>query len=112
MAIEDLFPASMSPPTGHAPSRVRTMLQIVGRQLQARAASNLTFMFPGGTNRSPTQLLAEIEEALAEWQRLDALLIQEQAQRQRIAARISSFVEFFTEVRHQIRHVERKPRRR
>jgi len=87
------------------------MLQTLGNQLQARKEAGLTFVFVGGKIANGSQLLSEIEEALAEWQRLDALLLQERVQRQRIAARISPFVEFFSVVRRQIRHVERKRRR-
>ncbi len=88
------------------------MLQIVGNQLQARRSSSMNFGFVGGKVGNARQLLAEIDEALGEWQRLEDLLMQERAQRQRIAGRISAFVEFFSLVRLQIRHVERKPRRR
>jgi hypothetical protein len=111
MAIEDYIPAGSAPRTRHASSRVRTMLQTVGNQLQARRSSSMSFAFVGGKVGNASQLLAEIDEALGEWQRLDDLLIQETAQRQRIAGRISSFVEFFSLVRSQIRHVERKPKR-
>jgi hypothetical protein len=111
MAIEDYVSAAKARRTGHAPSRVRTMLQIVGNQLQERQSATTLFAFVGGKVANATQLLGEIEEALGEWKKLDDLILQEQAQRQRIDARISVFVEFFTVVRRQIRQIEGKRRR-
>jgi hypothetical protein len=111
MAIEDYVSAREAPLTGHAPSRVRTMLQTLGNQLQARRDVGTPIMFLGGKTGTELQLLAEVEEALREWQRLEALLIQVEQQRQHIATRISSFVAFYSIVRAQIRFVEGKKRR-
>jgi hypothetical protein len=111
MAIENYLSASQVRLTGHAPSRVRTMLRTVGNQLQVRRTAGTNYMFVGGKVATADQLLVEIGEALAEWERLEEILIQERAQRQRIDARISAFVTFFTIVRAQIRFAEQKRRR-
>jgi len=87
------------------------MLQTLGNQLQARREVGMPIAFLGGKTGTELQLLAEVEEALREWQRLDGLLIQVEQQRQHIATRISAFVAFFSTVRAQIRFVEGKKRR-
>ena len=71
----------------------------------------MSIAFLGGKTGTELQLLAEVEEALREWQRLDDLLIQVELQRQHIATRISTFVAFCSRVRAQIRLVEGKKRR-
>ena len=86
------------------------MLETVGNQLESRKSAGWQFVFLGKV-RDANQLLADIDEALDEWRRLDALLIAVAQQRRRIDSRISVFVDFFSDVRRQIRHFEHKKRR-
>ncbi len=111
MPIEDYLSQEEIEITRHPPSRVRAMLRTVGYQLEVQKGAGRTFIFRHGRVASAGELLAAIDEALAEWRRLDSIIVEELAQRQRVAARISAFVEFYSHVRRQLRVFEGKRRR-
>jgi len=111
MPIEDYVSKLEVRPTKHPPSRVKAMLQGLRGQLQGATASQRNFNFYGFRLIKGSVLLPEIDEALAEWTRLDDLVVQESKQRQRIAARISAFVSFTVGVRTQLRGAQHKRRR-
>jgi hypothetical protein len=112
MAIEDLLSPLQLLPTGHAPSRVRTMLLTLRRQIELEQSRIPVFTLVGNKRITGTALVAEIDEALGEWGRLDSLIIEEKNQRQRIARRMRHFVALFVFIRQQLRGYENKPRRR
>jgi hypothetical protein len=111
MAIEDYVSKFDVRPTKHPPSRVKAMLVDLRGKLQVPTALQRGYNFVGLRLIAGPQLLPEIDEALAEWTRLDDLVAQELAQRQRIAARLSAFVSFSVGIREQLRGAERKRRR-
>ena len=111
MPIEDYDSKNGVKPTRQPPSRARAMLLDLRRQLEIPTWAQKSYQFEGFRVVAGAQLLPEIDEALEEWKRLDALIIQEREQRKRIAARISSFIEFVVKVRDQIRFAQNKKRR-
>ncbi len=111
MPIEDYVSKVEVRPTKQPPSRVRAILQRLRGDLQVESASQRRYNFVGLRLVPGAQLLPEIDEALAEWTRLDDLISQEGLQRQRIAARVSAFLHFSVGVRQQLRASARRPRR-
>jgi hypothetical protein len=113
MAIEDLGYAKNASRTGHAPSRVRTMLKLLRGKLQQKAAAKGIYQLRDGNVVTGTDLRAIIDEALAEWTKLDDLIVQEKLQRQRIAKRLTPFVSFFVEVHAQLllKDPKKRPKR-
>jgi hypothetical protein len=112
MAIEDFGYAKGSRRTRHAPSRVRTMLRGLQTALQTEHGGSHGYVVLGGQRLSGSELIPQIEEALAEWRKLDDLLAQASVQRKRIASRISAFVEFYVGVHGQFLLINRKKRKK
>jgi hypothetical protein len=110
MLIEDLGYADVASRTGHAPSRVRTMLQLLRDQLQQKQAASWVYKLHGGSNSSGSDLILIIDEALAEWNTLDDLILQQKLQRQRIASLLTACVEFFVAIHGQVLLINRKKR--
>jgi hypothetical protein len=112
MAIEDLGYAAGSRPTGHAPSRVRTMLKRVHDKLQSERAASQSYTLFGGALITGSDLIPMIDRALAEWGKLDDLIIAEKNQRKRIASLATDYVEFFVAIHGQVLRSERKTRKK
>lgn len=110
MSIEDLGYSKNAQRTGHAPSRVRTMLKLLRGKLQQEPAASFDYQLRGGRSSAGRDLLPVIDEALGEWNKLDDLILQEKLQRRRIAARLTPFVSFFVVVHGQLLHINPKQR--
>jgi hypothetical protein len=110
MLIEDLGYADVASRTGHAPSRVRTMLQLLRDKLQQKQAASRVYKLHGGSDSTGSDLIPIIDEALAEWNKLDDLIIQEKQQRKRIASLLTACVEFFVAIHGQILLINPKKR--
>ncbi len=112
MAIEDLGYTNEARPTGHAPSRVRSMLKLLRAKLEQKQAANRVYTLRGGRSSAGRDLLPIVDEALAEWNKLDDLISQEKRQRQRIAARMTPYVSIFSEVNALVLRINPKERRK
>ena len=112
MAIEDHLPRTRSPKTTHAPSNVRSKLRSLANALEVATLAKAQFAVANGAVLSRAQVVAEIAEARAEWDRLDTLLNAAKLQRQHIETRLAAFMDFIVLIRMHIRNRDRKPRRR
>jgi len=86
-------------------------LRALGNDLQNASLSKASFALGNGAVLSTAQVLAEIAEAQAEWDKLDDLIIAALKQRQHIATRLGAFMDFVVLIRMHIRNIHRKPKR-
>jgi hypothetical protein len=90
---------------------VRQKLQALSQNLQSASLSKATFSLGGGPALSAAQVVEELAEAQAEWDRLDRLGTALRNQRRHIATRLAAFMDFIVLVRLQVRNLNPKPRR-
>jgi hypothetical protein len=86
-------------------------LRALGNDLQNASLSKASFALGNGVLLSTAQVIAEIAEAQAEWDKLDGLIIEARKQRRQIATRLGAFMDFVVLIRMHVRNVHRKPRR-